>query len=94
MRKSKSKLFEMETLSAGLFVLRDLRGNSLELTLNKLVELSEMLTEAAEYEENQFNEFLELEYQEYQKQHDEWRNFATTGDPDISPEQLYGSEEP
>lgn len=91
-RTSKWRLFQLEEKSAGSFVLHDLRGNEIELTLNGLVELVDLLSEAAQEELAAFEKFLEMEYSDWSQNEREWRNFATTGDPNVSPEQYYKSE--
>ncbi len=91
-RESRNLLFALETVSAGIFKLHYYRKNQNDLTLNDLLELSDFLSIAASEEQAAFEDFLEMEARDVADDEREWRNFATTGNPDISPEDAYKYE--
>ncbi len=92
-KESQHRLFTLETVAAGEFVLGcNHQAGEIKLILDSLTELAHFLSEIAEEEQAAFQEYLEMEYSDYQKDTQQWRNFTTTGDPDVSPEEMYKYE--
>jgi len=87
--KSRWKLFTI-TGEGGSYELSDNRGNRIRLTNESLAQLTALLVDVNQKVQEGFQEFLDSESREWERIRREERNFATTGDPDVSPEELYG----
>lgn len=87
---SKNGLYTLE--GETWWTLADNRGNAFELTLSQLTELADFLAECSREENEAFQNFLDLEQPAWEKNAQEWRNFTTTGDPNISPERYYAAD--
>lgn len=88
-QSSQDSMFKFDETT---MILSDWRGNEFQLSLATLVELVEFITPICEEHQQSFSEFLEAEYKDWAEDARQWRNFAETGDPDVSSEDYYKAD--